>query len=94
MARDTETQQESHGNSGKRIYFENNTMTIKDAEDRFIEILEKWSEEGLDERIETAADNFSEWIKDTTDTELEALVDLLIKFDYYSREIVLKELMN
>lgn len=48
--------------------------------------IDKWSERGVDEKIECAMDRFEEWISGYNEEEKEILSKLISNFNYYSRE--------
>ncbi len=58
-------------------------MEINDV---FIDCVDEWAKEGLDERLNIAIDRFGEWIKDFDSIEKNLLITLLQKFNYYSNE--------
>ena len=61
-----------------------------DIEDVFITCIEKWAIDEWDERIDIAVDNFSGWINNFEKEERNLLIKLLQRFNYYSRNGVMK----
>lgn len=56
-----------------------------DITDIFIECIDKWADEEIDERISYAMNNFEKWIEDLDKEELNILSETLKEFNYYSK---------
>lgn len=60
-----------------------------DINDAFIVCVEKWAKDEFDDQINQALENFDEWTSGFEKDEKELLINLLQKFDYYSRNNIL-----
>lgn len=61
-----------------------------DTSEEFLECVERWAQIDVDGRINTAMNEFEEWINNFDDSEKDVLINLLKSFNYYT----LNSIMN
>lgn len=58
--------------------------------EKFMEKILEWSEDGMDDRIERAIDLFEEWADTFSNDEKKIVADILTNFNYYSQNRITK----